>query len=143
MATVNGVDCYAYYGTTGSTAASLLGGIQNASLNMGSVEVDLTVRGTNAKLTGKTIHDISFEFDLLYQPADGGWTALYAAYNQRTSIALLVCDGIKTSSSTRGVDADWVITQFTRNEPVDGKVTFSVVAKPTLSTRNLAFFVGS
>ncbi len=141
--TINGHDCKIYHGTAGSTAATLLQYVRDATTNNGTVEADVSVRGYDDRLTDVTKLDRSITFDLLYVPADTGWQALNTAYQTRAAIALLILDGLKATIGSRGVDADFKITNFTRGESLDGKVIYSVTAKPTLSSRAPAEWVMS
>ena len=56
--------------------------------------------------------------------ATGGWRASAA------TIALFVTDG-----NGGGLDADWSITAFTVEQPLEEAVSVSITAKPTASTR--------
>ena len=53
------------------------------------------------------------------------------AYFNNTAIALAVLDGEGGS----GLDADFSVTNFTRNEPLEEAITVNVTVKPTYVTR--------
>lgn len=147
MTLVNGWDCKIYYGTAGTQANTLLDNVQDGSLTQGTAEADVSVRATSFNLTSVVRHDVGFSFELLYVAGNAGFAALETAYRNAAALALLICDGDRTVAGVRGVDADFAVTQFDRNEPIAGKVTHSVTVKPTKTftgaNRNPAFFTAS
>lgn len=148
MSLVDGWDCKLYYGTAGDQATTLLDNVKDGTLSLGAAEADVSVRGTAFDLTAVVRHAVSFSFDLLYVFGDTGFAALETAYKTRAAIALLIADGAKMTPGVRGVDGDFVVTQFDRNEPLDGKITYSVTVKPTKTfvtgtTRNPTFFLAT
>ena len=56
--------------------------------------------------------------------------ALKNAYFNNSAIALFASDG-----EGNGLDADFVVTSFSRQEPLEEALTVSVTCKPTLVTR--------
>ena len=77
-----------------------------------------------------TLKDASLEFGILYDTEDADFTAFQSAYFGNTPMALFVTDGAGS-----GLDADWSITGFSVEQPLEEALTVSVTAKPTASTR--------
>ena len=53
---------------------------------------------------------------------------------------LLILDA---ATGGQGLDADFMVTKFTREEPLDEAIVVKVTAKPTLSTRSPTWHSGS
>ena len=62
-----------------------------------------------------------------------GFTAIKNSYFNNTAISLLILDA---ATGGQGLDADFMVTKFTREEPLDEAIVVKVTAKPTLSTRS-------
>ena len=131
MATVLGLDAKLLRGTAGATGATEVKNVKDLTLNLESSEADVTTRATKGwKATVAALKEASLEFGILYDTEDADFTAFQAAYFGNTPIALFVTDG-----DGHGLDADWSITGFTVEQPLEEALTVSVTAKPTASTR--------
>ena len=132
MAIKLGMEAKLCYGPAGSTATTELTNVKDVTLNLETGEADVTTRGNQGwRATVATLKNGSVEFEMLWDTADAGFTAIQQAYFSNTPIALAILDG----ASGSGLDADFSITNFTRNEPLEEAITVSVTAKPTYSTR--------
>ena len=74
--------------------------------------------------------EASLESGILYDTEDADFTAFRDAYFGNTALSLFVTDG-----NGSGLDADWSITGFSVEQPLEEAVTVSVTAKPTASPR--------
>jgi len=102
------------------------------TLNLETGEADVTTRGNQGwRATVATLKNGSVEFEMIWDTGDAGFTAIRQAYFNNTAIALAILDG----ANGEGLDADFSITNFSRNEPLEEALTVSVTAKPTYSTR--------
>jgi hypothetical protein len=127
-----GMNCKAYFGTAGTTASTLMPDVTSVTINLEKAEADVTTRGNNGwKATVGTLKDGSCEFEMMWDTGDEGFAAVKDAYFNDTNIALAFLDG----ADGEGLDADFSITNFSREEPLDGAVKAKVTAKPTYSTR--------
>jgi len=127
-----GMDAKIYYGTAGATATTELNNVRNVTLNLETGEADVTTRGNQGwRATVATLKNGTVEFEMLWDTGDAGFTAIKDAYFNNTPIALAILDG----DNGEGLDADFSITNFSRNEPLEEAITVSVTAKPTYSTR--------
>jgi len=132
MAIKLGMEAKLYHGPAGSTATSELTNVKDVTLNLETGEADVTTRGNQGwRATVATLKNGSVEFEMIWDTSDAGFTAIQQAYFNNTPIALAILDGAGGS----GLDADFSITNFTRNEPLEEAMTVSVTAKPTYSTR--------
>jgi hypothetical protein len=134
-----GMEAKLYYGPAGSTATTELTNVKDVTLNLETGEADVTTRGNQGwRATVATLKNGSVEFEMIWDTGDAGFTAIREAYFNNTAIALAILDG----ESGEGLDADFSITNFTRNEPLEEAITVSVTAKPTYSTRAPAWATG-
>jgi predicted secreted protein len=121
-----------YHGTAGTTATTEMPNVKDVTLNLEKGEADVTTRGNQGwRATIGTLKDGSIEFEMIWDSDDTGFTAIKNAYFGNTPIALLVLD----AENGEGLDADFSVTNFSRNEPLEEAITVSVTVKPTYSTR--------
>ena len=131
MAVVLGLDAILMRGTAGQTAATEVKNVKDLTLSMESGEADVTTRATSGwKASIATLKEASLEFGILYDTEDADFTAFRDAYFGNTPLALFVTDG-----NGSGLDADWSITGFSVEQPLEEALTVSVTAKSTASTR--------
>ena len=135
MTVKRGMDAKLYYKAGGLGAPgswSELTNVRDNTLNLEKGEADVTTRGNNGwRATIGTLKDGSVEFEMVWDPEDDGFDAIQDAYFNDSLIALAIMDGdIDTGS---GLQADFSITNFTRNEPLEEAMTVNVTAKPTYS----------
>ena len=141
MAYKLGMDAVIKYGTAGTIAATALTNVRNVTLNLEKGEADVTTRGNGGwKATVATLKDASVEFEMVWDTADAGFTAIKNSYFNNTAISLLILDA---ATGGQGLDADFMVTKFTREEPLDEAIVVKVTAKPTLSTRSPTWHAGS
>ena len=131
MAIVLGLDAKLLRGTAGTAGATEVKNIKDLTLNLEAGNADVTTRAANGwKLSVTTLKEASLEFGLLYDTEDADFTAFQDAYFANTPLALFVTDG-----DGHGLDADWVITGFSIEQPLEEAMSVSVTAKPTISAR--------
>jgi predicted secreted protein len=127
-----GMQAKLYHGAAGATATTELSNVKDVTLNLETGESDVTTRASNGwRATIATLKNGSVEFTLIWDTEDAGFTAIKNAYFNSTAIALAVLDGEGGS----GLDADFSVTNFTRNEPLEEAITVNVTVKPTYVTR--------
>jgi TP901-1 family phage major tail protein len=127
-----GLEGKLYYGDAGSTASNELTNAKDVTLNLEAAEADITTRGNNGwRATVAALKDASVEWSMVWDSADAGFTAIKNAYLNGAAIALAILD----AADGEGLDADFAITSFSREEPLEEAMTVSVTAKPTYSTR--------
>jgi hypothetical protein len=116
--------------------------VKNATNPTSLKEVDVTTRATgNFEATDGRIKQSSIEFDVILDPNDANYVAVETAYYANSIIALADMSGPIATSGSRGLWANCKITQFNREEPIDGEQKIHVVAKPTSSTNPPLFKV--
>lgn len=133
-----GLDGKLYRGEAGATAADEVTNVKDVTLNLESGEADVTTRATQGwRASVATLKDASLEFEMLVDDEDDDYNAFAAAYFGNEAIAL------KVDVGSGGLDADWSITNFSVNQPLEEAQTVSVTAKVTASDRAPAWVNGS
>ena len=132
-----GMDAKLYFcaaGIGGSPVWTLLGNVKNVTLSLQKGEADVTTRANNGwKATAATLKEGSIEFEMVWDPSDAGFTAIKDAYFNNTIIGMAVIDGVITTTGSQGLWADCMITDFSREEPLEDAISVKVTAKPTYS----------
>jgi hypothetical protein len=108
--------------------------VRDVTLNLESGEADVTTRANSGwRATAATLKEASVEFEMVWDTADAGFTAIKDAFFNGTNIDLAVMDGDITQMGTQGLRAEFSITSFSRSEPLEEAITVSVTAKPAYS----------
>jgi hypothetical protein len=125
------------YRNTGSFASptwNLIPNVKDLTLSLETGEADVTTRGNNGwRATVATLKDGSVEFEMIWDTEDDDFTAIRNAFLNNTSLELAILDGLSSVAGSQGLRASFMITGFTRNEPLEEAITVSVSAKPTYS----------
>jgi hypothetical protein len=125
------------YRNTGSFASptwNLIPNVKDLTLSLETGEADVTTRGNNGwRATVATLKDGSVEFEMIWDTEDEDFTAIRNAFLNNTALELAILDGLSSVAGSQGLRASFMITGFTRNEPLEEAITVSVSAKPTYS----------
>ena len=117
-----------FYGTAGSTGvpATELTNVTDVTITLDASEADVTTRdndGFRATIAG--LKECTIEFDMLYLPNDAGFKAIKTAWLKAEQIHLAAL----TSKTGEGPVGDFSITGFSRSEPLEEAIKYSVTAK--------------
>src|SRR5581483_12132933 len=94
--------------------------VKDLTLSVEAGEADATTRGNNGwKATLATLKDGSIEFEMVWDTADAGFTAIRTAFFANTPVEFAVLDGDATATGSQGLRASMAITKFNRNEPLE------------------------
>ena len=133
MAIKLGLDAKLFRGTAGTQGTIEVTNVKDVSLSLESGEADVTTRKAKGwKLSVATLKEASLEITILYDTEDEDFLAFKEAYFSNTPISLFVTDG---NTTAHGLDADFSVTGFTVDQPLEEAVTVKVTAKPTASDR--------
>jgi hypothetical protein len=131
-----GIDAKLYHGTAGATADQEIGIARDVNLGLEKGEADVTTRSSGGwKSTVGTLKDCTIEFDIKDDPNDAAYQALRDAFLQETEEKKLLALCCLDSDSGEGIDADFTITKFSRNEPREEGITYAVTARLNTSLR--------
>ena len=131
MAYKLGLDAKIFHGTAGTRASTEMKNVTDVTLNLETGEADITTRAAEGwRITAATLKEASVEFDMIWDTSDSGFNAIQQAFFGNKAIALFVSDG-----DGNGLDADFVVSSFSRSEPLEEALKVSVTCKPTLVDR--------
>ena len=130
MATQSGLDCKLYYDSTGSPTWVEITQAGDVTLTQSHVEISVSQRGRSNQeiLLGQKTREISFEMKA--DKTSTVYEELRNAFNLKQSIFIAVMDGAVDTTGNEGVQLHTYVTNFTRNEPLAGNLTWSVTLKP-------------
>ena len=133
MAIKLGLDAKLFRGTAGTQGTIEVTNVKDVSLSLESGEADVTTRKAKGwKLSVATLKEASLEITILYDTEDEDFLAFKTAYFTNTPLSLFVTDGDTTA---HGLDADFSVTGFTVDQPLEEAVTVKITAKTTASDR--------
>jgi hypothetical protein len=122
-------------GIGGTPTWTELTNVKGNTLDLKAGEADVTTRANNGwKATLATLKEATIDFEMVWDTADAGFTAIKDAWLTKSILGLAAMDGDITVAGSQGLWADCQISGFTRDEPLDGPITVKVSAKPTYST---------
>lgn len=126
---------YRNTGTFATPVWNLVPNVRDLTLSLETGEADVTTRGNNGwRATMATLKDASVEFEMIWDTEDEDFTAIRTAFLNGSAIELAILDGLVSVAGSQGLRASFMITGFSRNEPLEEAITVSVSAKPTYST---------
>lgn len=138
MALKLGMAAKLFYKTGGVAAAgpwTELGNVKDVTLALETGEADVTTRANAGwKATVATLKEGSVEFEMVWDSTDAGFTAIKNAFFGNLAIGLAIMDGGIATVGSQGLQADFSITQFSREEPLEEAIVVKVQAKVTYST---------
>jgi hypothetical protein len=137
MALKLGMAAKLYFKAGGVAAAgewTELTNVKDVTLSLETGEADVTTRANAGwKATVATLKEGAVEFEMVWDSADAGFTAIKNAFFANLAIGLAVMDGALATAGTQGLQADFSITQFSREEPLEEAIRVKVQAKVTYS----------
>lgn len=135
MAIRLGMEAKLYFKTGGQAGAgswTLLANVKDVTLSLEAGEADVTTRANNGwRATVATLKEATVEWEMVWDTGDAGFTAIKNAFLSNAVIGLQVLDA--ATPSGEGLQADFMITNFSRNEALEEAITVSVSAKVTYS----------
>lgn len=140
-----GKDCKAYFftailtekwdGTAAAPAHTEMPNVRDVTVNLETGEADITTRANNGwRATAATLKNGSVEFEMLWDPADAGFSKIQAAWSTSAEIGLAFMDGAIDGADNSGLASNFTVTNFSRSEPLEEAVKVSVTVKPSSFT---------
>lgn len=120
--------------TYGSPTWSPVTIVRDLTLDIEQGVTEANSRGNQAwEVSLLTRKKASVSFDILDKPTDTNFEAIRDAFLNKTALDMAVLDEAVATVGAQGLRADWAITKFSRNEPQEGVVTYSVSMIPALT----------
>ena len=136
MAHVIGLNAKLYYdpaGVGGGTWTELTN-VRDVTLNLEKSEADVTTRANNGwRAMAALLKDGSVEWEMVWDTADAGFTAIKDAYFNNSLIGLAIMDGDITTPGSQGLQANFEVMSFSRSEPLEDALKVNVTVKPGYS----------
>lgn len=127
-----GLDGKFYYGNAGATANTEADNVRNVNLNLSKRTAEALRRGKKWVAKKPVATEATLEFEIFDIEGDSFLATVKNAFMNDTRVALFPTDG----ASGEGLDADYYMTGFSRNENNEDFITYSVTAEPTDEQRN-------
>ena len=117
-------------GQAGAGSWVVMGNTKDVTLNLEAGEADVTTRANSGwRATVATLKEASVEWEMVWDTADAGFTAVKNSFFDNEPIGLQILD----ETDGQGLQADFSITNFSRSEALEEAITVSVTAKVTYS----------
>ena len=139
MAYTLGLDAKIYYKVGGVAASGSwveLSNVRDVTLNMEKAEADVTTRANVGwRAMVGTLKEASVEFEMIWDTADAGFTAIQAAFLNNTIIGIAVLDGegASSTSTAEGLIMDTNVFNLSRSEPLEEALKANVTIKSAYS----------
>lgn len=128
-----GLNAKMYRGTAGSQAGTEMDNVKDVSISQEYATTDVTVRANSGyRNHALTLKDAEVTFDMLVDDADTHYDALSTAYQAGTALAFYILD----EAGGEGLDADFIITNFSKTQGLEDAIMVSVTLKPNCDLRN-------
>jgi hypothetical protein len=124
-----------YYGTTGSTPSTEAENVDNVVLTISKRTAERIKRKKRYVTKKVTVTEATLTFDIVDEEGDAFLAAITTAAMADTSVALYALN-VAAASGGEGLNADWYITEFTRNESNPEIITYNVSAVLTDEDRD-------
>jgi hypothetical protein len=127
-----GKDAKIYQGAPGAELEAMteMSNVRDATLSLEAGEADITTRANSGwRATAPTLREATCEFEMVWDPADTGFTAIKTAFLTGATIELAPLTGPRDTAGSQGLKGSYAITSFTRNEALEEAITVSVTAK--------------
>lgn len=113
---------------------TLFSNVRDLTLSLEAGEADVSTRASRFKMFLESLIDATVEWESVWDPSDTTLTALRTAFLAGNAVALAIMDDLVATSGAQGLQADFIITQFGRNEPLADGMMVPITAKPAYST---------
>lgn len=127
-----GINAKIYFGDADAalSAQTEMDNVTDVDLEMIANEADTSTRANSGWATSRaTMKEATLSFDMMFESGDAGFTAIRTAYLGGTTLALTPLTGDKDVANNEGPRGNWSITTFTRTEPLQEVIKYSITAK--------------
>lgn len=125
---------YRNTGTYVSPTWTLMRNIKDLSGPDSKTEGDASIRGSFIAMKEPTLQEVSFEFDMVHDPADLDFLAVEGAYEGNTTIELAMADGPIATPGTRYRRYTLKVFDWSRGENLADVATRHATLKPSFTT---------
>lgn len=132
MTTQIGLDMKLYWNDDAyeSPDWTLIDNVRDLTAPDAMVMADVSRRAVGIKQTEPSLRDMSFEWEMVYDPTDAGFAEVQERYYSGAVMELAFANGAIATSGTIYLRVECKIFKFERNEALEGANLYSVTAKP-------------
>lgn len=127
-----GIDAKAYYGTAGSTPSTELSEASKVTLKIDLENGNFNSRASSWKITDVAMLDADVEITIANSVRNA--TAIAFFWTKMTTKAAFALKLLDAATSSRGIDADWVITGSNNDQDLSTPQEWTFTCKPTYAT---------
>ena len=98
-------------------------------------EATLKLRCSQFELIDTVLFSASIDFDILWDETDSNFVAIWTAFITKAARAFKCL----SKANGKGLDADFKVVKFERNEDLESGIMAAVSIKPCVSNRAPAF----
>lgn len=109
---------------------TLISNVRDLSAPDAMVMADVSRRAVAIKQTEPSLRDMSFEWEMVYDPTDTGFAEIQERYYSGDMIELALANGAIATNGTIYLRIECKVFKFERNEALEGANLYSVVCKP-------------
>lgn len=145
MAVLKGIDCKVYRNsaTYGSPTWSLVNPVIEVTVNLENSAFDASNRDSNYRLQLPALTDISVDIRMHKDKADADFEALEDAAQGRTTIDLLILDGVNTLDASDGWRIQGFFTSWNESQPLEDAVTVDATFVPAATANAVEVTTGT
>lgn len=124
------------YRNTGTVAVpifNLIENVKDVTLSLEKALADVTTRAAvGFRQEIGTLKEVEVTFQMVWDGTDDDFTAIKDAFFDGTQIHFAVMDGDVATSGKQGLQAFFIVSAFTRNEPLEDAITVDVTLRLAL-----------
>lgn len=145
MAVLKGIDCKVYRNsaTYASPTWSLVNPVIEVTVNLENSAFDASNRVNNYRLQLPALTDISVDIRMHKDKADTDFEALEDAAQGRTTIDLLILDGVNTLDASDGWRIQGFFTSWNESQPLEDAVTVDATFVPAATANAVEVTTGT
>lgn len=145
MAVLKGIDCKVYRnsGTYSSPTWALVNPVIEVTVNLENSAFDASNRDSNYRLQLPALTDISVDIRMHKDKADADFEALEDAAQGRTTIDLLILDGVNTLDASDGWRIQGFFTSWNESQPLEDAVTVDATFVPAATANAVEVTTGT
>ena len=124
------------YRNTGTVAVpifNLIENVKDVTLSLEKALADVTTRAAQGfRQEIGTLKEVEVTFQMVWDGTDDDFTAIKDAFFDGTQIHFAVMDGDVDTTGKQGLQAFFIVSAFTRNEPLEDAITVDVTLRLAL-----------
>jgi hypothetical protein len=145
MTVLKGIDCKVYRNsaTYASPTWALINPVIEVTVNLENSAFDASNRDSNYRLQLPALTDLSVDLRMHKDKDDADFLALETAAQARTTIDLLILDGLQTVATSDGWRIQGFFTSWNEAQPLEDAVAVDATFVPAATANAVAVATGT